>query len=1247
VLTQATLRLGLTPFLAWLLVITLLATACGPGPSSDPSQASHSPATTQETLTSPREEQIKTSSEQRVRFERISIEQGLSQSTITCILQDSQGFIWFGTEDGLNRYDAYNFTVYQHDPEDPNSLSNDYITAIHEDPSGLLWIGTRGGGLNRYQPETGQWRHYLYDGSDPDSYYRNWITAIVEDQEGLLWIGTYGDGLYQFDRETEQFIQVEDIPCPCWINTLYEDRSGELWIGTESGGLLRFDRSRTRLSSYKHDPNHPFSLSADRITSIYEDRSGSLWVGTLLGGLNRFDRETERFIRYQSDPNDPYSLSYHIVVSIHEDRQGRLWIGTGGGGLNQLDRASGRFVRYLNDPKDSSSLSSNIVMNLYEDQTGNLWIGTMGAGVNRVDRSADSFRHYQADPRDPNSLSNNSVRSIWEDRAGVLWVGTDDGLNRFDPGTGQWRQYREDPLNPYSLSRSAVRVVYEDRSGDLWVGVFEGGLNRFNSQTERFTHFLGSDHVVAIVEDQAGSLWIGTEGNGLYEFDPKMGTWHQYTQRDSLSSDLVREIYQDRSGTFWVGTDSGLDRFDPNIGQWRHYYHDPDRPHSLSQGWVVSIYQDQVGTLWIGTVGGGLDRFEPESESFTHYTQRDGLANDEVYGILEDRQGHLWISTNNGLSRFDPQIETFKNYGAESGLKINKFIDGAFHQSPRGEMFFGGVNGLVVFYPDRIHHNPYRPPIVLTSLTQDGEEFEVGRAIESIQEMTLRWPENGFEFEFAALNYTQPDKNQYAYMLEGFDEDWIDLGTRRSGKYTNLPGGTYTLRLKGSNNDGVWNEEGVSIQLIVVPPFWATWWFRAMIALGLVGGVLASYQLRVRSIQARSRQLERHVKKRTSQLEALYRAEEKMHRHLHLDQVLQALVDVAVDILQADKSAVWVWDEKQQRWVLRVARGFSGEGISQLSFTSEEASGGGAPTSGETVVVKNALTTPHVEDEPDKAVHVALEEAIRSHMKIPIQVDGQTFGVFDVSFTQPHAFERDEQRLFLALAQRASQAIENARLYEQAQELAALEERQRLARDLHDAVTQTLFSASLIAEVLPRIWEQSPDDGRRRLEQVRQGTRSALAEMRTLLLELRPTGLAETDLGELLHQLGEAISGRTSVSVNVSVQGGEEESALPTDVHIALYRIAQEALNNVAKHARASQATVDLKFAPPQIGGTRAGIRLSISDDGCGFDPHHVPPGHFGINIMRERAEAVGGHLEIKSRPGHGTRVMVEWTADE
>ena len=1213
-----------------------------------------------------------------IRFERISLEEGLSQSTVGAILQDQQGFMWFGTEDGLNKYDGYEFTVYKRDPDDPMTLSNNYVRTIYEDRSGELWVGTRSG-LDRFDRATGTFTHYQHNPHDPQSLGGTWVYSIYEDHTGTLWVGTADGGLDQLDRATNTFFHYLHDPddprtlSDNTVHTIYEDRSGDLWIGT-GGGLDRFDRTTGTFTHYQHDPSDPQSLSENKVRAIFEDRQGVLWIGTEGGGLNQLDRssqtsapgEQETFIHYQHSPDDPYSLSDNVVWAILEDRAGRLWVGTQNG-LDQLvlseaeglDRRQNRFAHYRHDPNDPHSLSCDSVRSIYEDRSGVLWIGTLGGGLSKYNRTADQFTLYQrsptlpADVSDPHSLSDNIVWSIYEDRSGLLWIGTfGGGLNELDRNSDTWTVYQHDPADSTSLSSNDVRVIYEDRTGILWVGTNYGGLDRFDPHTGTFTHYqhdphdpgsLSDNDVFAIYEDRLGRLWIGTWNGGLNRLDRATGTFvhyqHDADDPSSLSDDCVRAIFEDRAGVLWVGTRGGINLWDGANNRFTHYKHDPDNPQSLSNDAVSSFCEDPTGVVWIGTYGGGLNRFDRATQTFTPYTEKDGLPNDVVYGILADAEGFLWLSTNKGLSKFDPRTETFRNYDVRDGLQSNEFNAGAYFHSYRrdshdsGEMFFGGIQGFNAFYPEQVKDNPHIPPIAITAFSKFNQTVRTDLSAD--EHLQLSYQDNFISFEFAALDYTAPEKNQYAYKMEGFDEDWVTAGTRRYAGYTNLRGGDYVFRVKGSNNDGLWNEEGIAIHITVTPPVWERWWFRGIVLLALAGSVIGGYHLRVKSVEARSRELEKQVKERTheiewrtQELEALYRADEELYRHLRLDQVLQALVDIAVYILQTDKSSLMVWNAQQERLVVQAAHGFSPETMAQMSFALGEGVVGRVAASGEPMVVGDTLTDSRV------ARHITEPEEIRSFMHVPIKIGGQLFGVFNVSYAQPRTFGDDDQRLFLALGQRAALAIESAQLYEQAQELAVVEERNRLARDLHDAVTQTLFSASLIAEVLPRLWKHNPDEGGRRLEELRQLTRGALAEMRTLLLELRPTALVEAQLGDLLHQLAEAITGRARVPVAVKVEG---ECSLPPEAKVALYRIAQEALNNVAKHAGASQATVSLRCHPE-------GVKLLIEDDGRGFDPSRISPEHLGLGIMRERAEAVGAALTIESEIGHGTEVMVVWT---
>jgi signal transduction histidine kinase/ligand-binding sensor domain-containing protein len=1052
-----------------------------------------------------------------IRFERIAAEDGLSQNAVLAIWQDHRGFMWFGTEGGLNKYDGYQFIVYRHDPDDPLTLSDDFVSSIYEDRNGNLWVGTRNG-LNRFDRATGTFTRYQHDPDNPQSLGGTWVVAIYGDHEGTLWVGIEDGGLDQLDRNTGTFTHYRhDADNPNTLSddtvrAIHEDSSGYMWIATHSG-LNRFDRAAGTFIHYQHDPDDPQSLSGDQVSAIFEDHQGALWIGTEDGGLNQFDRSSETFIRYQHDPDDPRSLSHDRVRAILEDSTGRLWVGTQNG-LNMLPPAQAderdQFIRYRHSASDLHSLSTNPIWSIYEDRTGILWFGTYGGGLSKYNRTTSQFALYQHNPDVPNSLSENMIWSICEDRSGNLWIGTfNGGLNKLDRDSGTFTAHRHDPEDPASLGSDDVRALLEDRQGILWVGTNGGGLAQFVPRTGTFVHYrhdpddpnsLSEDRVTVLYEDKAGNLWVGTRDGGVNRLDRATETFTRY-QHDpddgsSLSDDRVWSLYEDRSGALWVGTLGGINVLDVATGQFVRYLHDPDDPQSLSNDQVFSLYEDPADAVWIGTWGSGLDRFDPATQTFAHYTERDGLPDNVIYGIEVDSQGFLWLSTNRGLSKFDPRAETFQNYDVRNGLQNNEFNVGAHFTSESGEMFFGGIEGFNAFYPERVTGNPHVPPIVVTSFSKLNEV--VRRDLSPNEHIQLSYKDNFISFEFAALDYTAPDKNEYAYMLEGQNQDWVYARTHRHVDYTNLRGGDYVFRVKGSNNDGVWNEEGVAITVTVTPPVWETWWFRGIVLLVLVGGAISGYRLRVRSIEARRRELERQVKERTA----------------------------------------------------------------ELSRT-------------------NAL----------------LQQEIA-----------------------------ERERMEEALARQAAGA-------------AVAAERSRLARELHDAVSQTLFSASLIAEVLPRLWERNQDEGRRRLEEIRQLTRGALAEMRTLLLELRPSALIEAELGDLLRQLAESITGRARVPVRLEVQG-EPSCSLPSDLKVAMYRIAQESLNNVAKHAEASQATISLRCEAERV-------ELQISDDGRGFDLENVPVESLGLGIMRERAEAIGAEMTIESEVGRGTVVTVVWITDE
>jgi PAS domain S-box-containing protein len=810
-------------------------------------------------------------SQDRVKFERISVAQGLSQSAVFAILQDKRGFIWLGTEDGLNRYDGYHFVEYKHDPDDPTSLSNNVVLAIYEDRSGALWIGTEMG-LNRFNRETETFIRYKQS-EIPHSLSNKNVLSIREDKEGVLWIGTIGGGLHRLDRERKQFKHYRKISGDSSslssdvVNTIYEDKSGVLWIGT-GGGLNVFHKETGTFSCYRHEPGNPHSLSNDEVTAIFEDDTEILWVGTK-DGFNRFDRQKGVFKHYKDNAKNSKSISHNFIYSIiegDEDNTNVLWIGTYGGGLNRFDRHTQGFTHWQHRADNPDSISNNYIHFIYRDKGGILWIGT-DSGLNKFDRKKEKFAHWNVEQDDSSFLINRQVWAIYKDREGLLWFGTDEGFTQLNRATGKHIHWSHDPNNPNSLSCDRVQEIYEDRAGMLWLGTHGGGLNRFDRQKKKFTRYkndpsdtnsLSHNIVYAIFEDSAGELWIGTE-EGLDRLDRKTGYFTHWINdpgnSSSLSNNVINTIYEDSSKTLWIGTEGGLNRFDRKNGTFRHWMKEPSDPGSISDNLVIQIYEDQSGTLWIGTAW-GLNKFDRENDQFTRFNRKHGLPNERIYGILEDEHGRLWLSTNRGISRFDPSTEEFRNYDVHDGLQSNEFHGGSCYKSADGGMFFGGINGFNFFYPNKIEDNPHTPPIVITDFrilnepAAIGEDSPLKQAISEADEIVLSYRHYVFSFEFAALDFTTPGKNRYKYKMEGFDKGWIrtDAG-KRFVSYTNLSPGHYIFMVRGSNNDGIWNEEGVSIDIIIKPPFWLTWWFKIVLGVAFIWMLFFGYRYRTKRLR--------------------------------------------------------------------------------------------------------------------------------------------------------------------------------------------------------------------------------------------------------------------------------------------------------------------------------------------------------------------------------------------------------------
>ena len=866
----------------------------------------------------------------QIRFEHLTSESGLSQNTVFTIEQDRKGFMWFGTKVGLNRYDGYGFKIYTHDPYDPSTLSESFIRVVHEDRDGILWIGTNLGGLNRFDPATDTITHFRHDPDDPTSLSDDDVRAIHQDREGTLWVGTQGGGLNRFAPETGTFLRSSHRPEDATslshydVRTILSDRHGRLWIGTFGSGLNLLEPAPTpdgqpTFRHFEHDPERDDSLSDNRIRAIVEDTEGHLWIGTN-GGLDRFDPERGTFTRYHHDPAAPDSLSDNRIRAIYQDSAQRLWIGTRNG-LNVFVPQSDTFIRYLRDPEDPLSLSGESAYSIFEDSSGGLWVGTYNGGVNRFDPTAESFVQFRHDPDDVNSLSRDEVSALHADASGQLWVGTyGGGLNRFDQASGNFTRYRHDPGDPGSLSDDRVSCLLRDQTGTLWVGMYDNGLSRFDVAAETFVHYrhdpaadtsLSRDYVRSLFEDAAGRLWIGTQGGGLNRFDPADETFVRY-QNDpqtptSLSHDSVFAINQSAAGHLWIGTyGGGLNRFDPDSGTFTAYRHDPQISTSLSHDAVSSILEDRSGRLWIGTYGGGLNQFDPERETFAHYVETQELAENTVLGILEDPLERLWLATNRGLIRFDPATGSWASYDTRDGLQDVEFNPGSYAASPWGEMFFGGNSGFNAFYPERFVDNAFVPQVVLTSFKIFETPSQGARSSSYVEAIELGHTDNFFSFEFAALSFRRPDKNRYLFMLEGLDEDWIDPGSRRYASYTKVPPGEYVFRVKGSNNDGRWNEQGAAVRIAIRPPWWKTpafYLLEALLVSGLIAGAFRMQRRRLKRHEAAALQaldLRRKQQELASTEQAARELEEKNQL---LEEKNQQILAAQTQLVQSEKMA--------------------------------------------------------------------------------------------------------------------------------------------------------------------------------------------------------------------------------------------------------------------------------------------------------------------------------------------------------
>ncbi len=793
-----------------------------------------------------------------VKFRHLTIDDGLSQSAVYALLQDRQGFIWIGTKDGLNRYDGYHFIVYKTNPSDSSSLSNNFITALFEDSRGYIWVGTLEGGVNRFDPMGGQFQRYTHAPERAGSLSNNRISSIVEDHFGGIWIAT-DNGLNhlsagEIELSQPTFEKLFHDPdrreslSHNIVKTLLIDWQGELWVGTQNGlnRLSPAARGPSRwLAHYTGGPESDSGLMDESITSLFESRDSTLWAGTV-SGVNRFRPEDNTF---QAFPHHflTFRRGWGDIRDFIEDDSGRLWLTT----PNELmifDPLQHTYQSIRSEKLNPAALNSNHLTKIMRDRSGVIWVGTNGYGLNLHDPKAERFFTYRRPKNFTSRIDRFSITAVMEDKDGILWISA-DVLYRWNRRSGELKSFETDSRHPQDFGNTGSWAIFQDHDGFLWFGGFEG-LYRYDPQTGQARHFTRSsglkDKIIfRIFSDRKGRLWLASE-NYISRFEPASEefTHFRYRERPTTRFVAIADVYEHEDGTFWLATDDGLVHFAPQTGDMSYFRHHPGRPGSLSNNVVLAITADpdDADILWLGTAGGGLNRFRLSDTTFKAFTEEAGLPNNVVYAALPDRAGNLWLSTNKGLSRFNRAAGVFRNFDVSDRLQSNEFNTGAYFLSQSGEMFFGGIKGLSYFYPEQIIDNPHIPNVMLTDMrlfnqviTPQSHTHILDTLITHKKQVVLSHRDNVIGFEFAALDFSAPQRNQFAFRMHGFDERWINAGHERIATYTNLPAGEYIFQVRGSNNDGIWNARGVTLAVQVLAPPWKTWWAYALYLLAALG----------------------------------------------------------------------------------------------------------------------------------------------------------------------------------------------------------------------------------------------------------------------------------------------------------------------------------------------------------------------------------------------------------------------------
>ena len=1218
-------------------------------------------------------------------FSHYSVNNGLSQSVIKCIFQDSKGFIWFGTQQGLNKFNGYSFDNYLNNPSDTNSISDNWIYSIAEDHDGNIWIGTRNG-LNRYDPKTGHFKQYLFNAYETNSISGNYIYGLAVDTNGNLLVNTAlaynifnprtGE-VKKYAYPTLNSSEISDEGRP-----ILQTRDNNTWIATDNG-LLFFDPNKKDYSGFAALKKIN-SLINNNITALMEDKRGNLWVGSQ-SGLNRIDLKNLAISTYDLGQKQTDGTNLNYIRSVREDKNGNIWVGTNGSGLFRIsldhDLKISQQINFTNTDQVNSTLSHNIVLSLVIDQSNLLWIGTLN-GIDKIDLKKSKFNLYRKS-NDINSvdLKDNVIASIYKDKANNLWVGNwGSGLNILDRKTGKVDHYSSLLKGNSYITNNFVHEIFEDGKNRIWLGTRDR-INLFDKTNKRFLtipQYFKTDklpdfkniRVNDIFEDSFGLFWIATQ-NGLYQLDienQKYKVLLQGSGADNVSSNLVYRTIEDSSHNIWIATTQGLDKFIRKETRIVHFQRNQNSPNTLCSNFVVSLCEDFEHNIWIGTTS-GLNKFVTSDSLFVYYSKNSGLPSNVIYEIQEDKNKNLWLSTVEGLCFYDRKLDQFRRFGIEDGLQGMEF-NTASYKAPDGELFFGGMHGVNYFYPDSVKDNSFIPPIAITNIEKLNSSGKYIVQPADIEDLRLSYQDYTFTIEFSALDFTNPSKNRYAYKMEGIADEWVDLGNRRNISFSNLPAGEYVFHVKGANSDGIWNEKAKSLNIRIIPPIWKSKYAMVFYFFMVIIVIFFYIRIRERKLLQEQKILEEKVSSRTKELalqkekiekayiniKQLSEIGQKITENLTVETIINTVYQNINTLMDASVLAIGIYNDEDKRldFFGAIEKG------EQLDFHFDSLSETNLPSI-QCFINKDEIVYHSKSDSLlNSSIKAKVGEIPESLVYLPLIKGEKATGVVTVQSFSKNAYNDYHVSILRNIAIYLSIAIENADTFrlvkkqnDELKDLNATKDKlfSIIAHDIKNPFTVILSLSETLSESFRAFDEEELEECLKKLHNSGQKIYELLSNLlawsrtQTGNIQLKPEELKVYPIVQEITELLKNQYELKKITLNTEI---DHNLTVWADINM-LNTVIRNLISNAIKYTHNAGAINIL------VSEADNAVRFAIKDNGVGIDKdvvdklfkiqHKVSsPGTnnergtgLGLILCKEFIERHGGRIWLTSELGKGS----------